>query len=174
MVTPLSPQRTKAIGPRIRIHAIKAKLRHTGRMKSLTLNHSLNQDHVCANRFAHIRQSLCPLSRARDALPRRLMNGRGIGGSGEEHYEYPLFLAPRSPLRCEQPSSYWCSALGVSFPNIFVTQILTRECTAPAMFLRRSNVIFMKILCAVPKLPWSFPRNRRMHQRFRCQLRNST
>ena len=81
MVDALSPQRTKATGPRIRIDAIKAKLRHTGRMKSLTLNHSLNQDHVCANRFAHIRQSLCPLSRAREALPRRLMNGRELAAA---------------------------------------------------------------------------------------------
>src|SRR5712672_471376 len=48
-----------------------------------------------------------------------------------------------------------CSALGCSLPNIFVMQILTRECTARAMFLRRSNVIFMEILCTVPKSPWS-------------------
>src|ERR1700716_2540725 len=87
-----------------------------------------------------------PFSRAREALPRRLMNGRGIGGSGEEHYEYPLFLAPRSPLRCEQPSSCWCSALGCS-SRIFSLRKFSLE-NAPRQRCFCGGPKFMKILCA--------------------------
>src|SRR4030081_2635011 len=77
MVDAPQPATNEGYRPSIRIHSMKANLRHTGRTKSLTLNHPLNQDHVCPNRSAHIRQCLCR-SRARDALPRRLMNGSGM------------------------------------------------------------------------------------------------
>jgi hypothetical protein len=171
MVDALSPQRTKATGPRIRIHAIKAKLRHTGRMKSPTLNHSLNQDHVCPNRSAHPAISL-PFSRARDALPRRLMNGRGIGGGSEEHYEYPLFLAARSSFRCEQPSSCWVLCAWMFAPEYF------RYANSHSRMYRASDVFaevqryFQGNSVYGSKIAVVF--NRRMHQRLRCQLRPST
>jgi hypothetical protein len=159
MVDAPQPATNEGYRPSIRIHSMKANLRHTGRTKSLTLNHPLNQDHVCPNRSAHIRQCLCRFSGER-CTSEAIDEWQWNGGSGEEHYEYRLFLAARSSFRCEQPSScVGALRLDVHSRKFFVMQILTRECTAGAMFLRRSNVIFMKILCTVPKSPWSFPRN---------------
>src|SRR6266404_2148410 len=65
--------------------------------------------------------------------------------SGEGHCEYRLFLAAPEfvPLRA---ICVWMFA-----PEyFFVMQILTRQCIARAMFLRRFSVIFMEIMCAVP------------------------
>ncbi len=118
MVDALSPQRTKATGPRIRIHAIKANLRHTGRMKSPTLNHSLNQDHVCPNRSAHPAISL-PFSRARDALPRRLMNGRELAAAVRNITNTRCFLPHGVRSVASNLRPVGCSALGCSLPNIF-------------------------------------------------------
>ncbi len=62
------------------------------------------------------------------------MNGRGIGGSGEEHYEYPLFVAARSSLRCEQPSSCWVLCAWMFAPDYFSLG----EC--PSTMYRASDV----------------------------------
>jgi len=117
MVDAPQPATNEGYRPSIRIHSMKANLRHTGRTKSLTLNHPLNQDHVCPNRSAHIRQCLCRFSGER-CTSEAIDEWQWNGGSGEEHYEYRLFLAARSSFRCEQPSSC-VGALRLALPKIF-------------------------------------------------------
>ena len=91
-------------------------------------------------------------------FPGRFMKWQWV--SGEGHYEYQLFLAaPEFVLLRATFVLLGALPLGVRSRIFFVMQILTRQWTARAMFLRRSNVIFMVIMCLVPKSPWSFPRN---------------
>src|SRR6266567_6398711 len=70
--------------------------------------------------------------------------------------------------RCAFAPEYSLSGTFVISPRT-----LTPQCNARVMFLRRSSVIFVETLCAVPKSPSSSPRNRRPHLHYvACVIRS--
>ena len=135
-------------------YSMRANLRHTW-YDGITHTHTHSGSRL-PNRSAHIRQCLCRFSGER-CISQAIYECQWEWVSGEGHCEYRLFLAAPQfvPLRATfRPVG--TLRLGVRSPNIFiffVMQIIARQCIARAMFLRRSNVIFMEIMCTVPKSP---------------------
>jgi hypothetical protein len=104
-LTPLSPQRTKAIGPRIRIHSMKANLHHTGRTKSLN-SITPSTRITSAQTGLRISVNVSAVSRARDAYPRELwMAGDRV--EGQIRMRAVISCCTGVHPGCEQPSSCW-------------------------------------------------------------------